>query len=434
MLGTDITCVTYSEKLLRKRTAFIETLLNAMPDAVLALGCRGGFYLNQRTVELWKMPSPVDGIDAVSLLRHMAGMTTEPDQFERLATCSGAEPGRRVRTEVELRDGTTLDALCSLISDGDGTRHGKLLVFRDVTHIRRVQRRLQESEERYRNLVDLAPVGIVIHAGDEVRFSNPAFARMVGAESAEVLAGLPLRNLLPLKKGYSLTDRVMNEEPGSGDVPAAARELLTLNGSPIKIDAVSFCLKHEDRDAVMTVVHDVTKRAGAREALKKERELRARSNDLAEMKTALKVLTKNSEEEMAMFQKAILDNVNETVVPYLDKLAASRLSEAQRIWLDMAGSNIKGIVSPFLRRIASLDSRLTPMEVEVANLIRNGKTSKEIAASMSICLGTVETHRNRIRRKLGIKNKDVNLRTYLLSKNEESGTRRRPVKRTSERG
>lgn len=434
MSGTNITCVTCSERLLKKRTALIEALLDTSPDAILALGRSGGFYFNRRTSEVWRTPSPIDGVDAVSLLRHMAGMTTEPDKFESLVACSDTEAGRRVRTGVELKDGTALDALCSLISDADGECHGRLLVFHDVTHLRQTERRLRESEERYRNLVGLAPVGIVIHAGGRVRFSNPAFARMVGAESTEALAGLPVQSLLPLKKGDFVTASVPNEGHERKDVPVAEEESVTLGGSPATVEAVIFRLKHEDRDAVMTIVHDVTERARAREAPGKEEELRTLSNDLAEMKMALKVLTKNGEEEMAMFQKAILDNVNKTVVPYLDRLAGSRLSEAQRMWLDMACSNIREIVSPFLHRITSLDSRLTPTEVEVANLIRNGKTSKEIAASMGNCLGTVETHRNRIRRKLGIKNKNVNLRTHLLSISRESRTGRKTAKRTGERG
>jgi DNA-binding NarL/FixJ family response regulator len=58
----------------------------------------------------------------------------------------------------------------------------------------------------------------------------------------------------------------------------------------------------------------------------------------------------------------------------------------------------------------------TPNELQVVNLIRKGKTTKDIAHLLNISTRTVEAYRNSIRKKLGLKNKKVNLRTYLSSK------------------
>jgi DNA-binding CsgD family transcriptional regulator len=78
-------------------------------------------------------------------------------------------------------------------------------------------------------------------------------------------------------------------------------------------------------------------------------------------------------------------------------------------------SNIKEIVSPFASKISSRFLSLTPTEIQVASLIRDGKTSKEIAALINASENTVRSHRFHIRSKLGIKNKKVNLRSYLQS-------------------
>jgi len=56
---------------------------------------------------------------------------------------------------------------------------------------------------------------------------------------------------------------------------------------------------------------------------------------------------------------------------------------------------------------------LTPREIQVADLIRNGRSNKEIAALLFLSVGTVEFYRDRIRNKLDIKNKKTNLRAYL---------------------
>jgi len=58
---------------------------------------------------------------------------------------------------------------------------------------------------------------------------------------------------------------------------------------------------------------------------------------------------------------------------------------------------------------------LTPQEIEVASLIREGRSSKEIAALLNLSLTTIHFHRRNLRRKLNLRNYSINLRTYLLS-------------------
>ncbi|NOQ47299.1 MAG: hypothetical protein GQ559_11645, partial [Desulfobulbaceae bacterium] len=58
---------------------------------------------------------------------------------------------------------------------------------------------------------------------------------------------------------------------------------------------------------------------------------------------------------------------------------------------------------------------LTPSEIQVADLIRQGKTNKDISTILQLSASTIESYRNALRKKLGLRNKKVNLRTYLLS-------------------
>jgi DNA-binding CsgD family transcriptional regulator len=72
------------------------------------------------------------------------------------------------------------------------------------------------------------------------------------------------------------------------------------------------------------------------------------------------------------------------------------------------------LTRPFLGRLSAAEAVLTPQEIEVAALIREGRSSKEIATSMNLSLTTINFHRRNLRRKLKLTNSRTNLRTYLI--------------------
>ena len=107
--------------------------------------------------------------------------------------------------------------------------------------------------------------------------------------------------------------------------------------------------------------------------------------------------------------------MRQLITPYLEKLKKNRLTDRQNNLLDILESNLNEIVSPFARNFSNSFMKLTPTEIQVANLIRQGETTKEIADLLNLSKKTIEFHRENIRTKIGIKNKKINLRTYLLS-------------------
>jgi DNA-binding NarL/FixJ family response regulator len=163
-------------------------------------------------------------------------------------------------------------------------------------------------------------------------------------------------------------------------------------------------------------IRDVTDRKKLELLLvQREQDLEANAGQLRDTNIALKVLLKAREDDQKNFEKLIQANLKGMVLPYLDKLSKTRLDQRQRAYLDILESAFQEIFSPFLSTLKSKFQDLTPTEAHVANLIREGKTSKKIAEILDVAEKTIEIHRYNLRMKLGITNKKINLRTHLLS-------------------
>jgi DNA-binding CsgD family transcriptional regulator len=108
-------------------------------------------------------------------------------------------------------------------------------------------------------------------------------------------------------------------------------------------------------------------------------------------------------------------NIKELAEPFLDRLAATALTDEQRSCLEVLRYNLEKIASPAMLRLFSGETDLTPAELQVANLVRQGRSTKEIADLLNLSPRTVEFHRDNIRKKLGISDRRTNLRSVLQS-------------------
>ena len=173
-----------------------------------------------------------------------------------------------------------------------------------------------------------------------------------------------------------------------------------------------------DPNAVKVIVshEEITALKLAEESLRQNTELLVRQKkDLEETNIALKVLLKQRELDRVDLEQKVLANIKELIFPYMEKLKNSQLNKNQKAILDIIENHLNDIVSPFLKRLSVLSNILTPQELQIATLIKDGKSSKEIASMLNISLSTINFHRKNLRIKFGLSNKRANLQSYLLS-------------------
>lgn len=146
-----------------------------------------------------------------------------------------------------------------------------------------------------------------------------------------------------------------------------------------------------------------------------EKRLYQERRKLEDANTTLKVLLRQREKDQRQMEADILDNVRQLVAPILERLDRLPIPQRAKIMLASLDTRLKELTRPFLRRLSAVETVLTPQEIEVAALIREGRSSKEIADLMNLSLTTINFHRRNLRRKLNLRNSNTNLRTYLLS-------------------
>ncbi len=290
--------------------------------------------------------------------------------------------------------------------------------FMDITDRKGMGEKLRESETLYRAIFETTGTAtIIIEEDTTVVLVNSEFERLSGAPK-EYWEGK--RSWLEFAAERE-RDRMLQYHNLRRLDPGAA---------PGRYEFRFVNVKGEVKDVLVTIsmipgtrrsvssYADITELKRQEKALiGREREIQAKSRNLEEMNTALKVLLKQREQDQQDMEDKVLANIKHLVIPYLGKLRTGRLGEKELSCVKVLESNLMSIISPFSQRLSSKFLNLTPKELQVANLVKEGRTSKEIGDLLDVSPATVALYRNRIRKKLAVTGKKVNLRTYLASLN-----------------
>jgi PAS domain S-box-containing protein len=314
---------------------------------------------------------------------------------------------------------------------------------------------LRESEKRYRQFLESSPDPIVVYDLDgNATYLNPAFEQTFGWTRDELLGRtidfVPARNLPETRKAIEnmlrgekiqlFQTRRLTRDGRELDVQLSSTvyydrhgrqvgNIVTLRDISALKHAEQAVVRYQERleelvaertaELAKTNAHlaqEIKQRIRIEATLRRrEKELEAQSLHLEEMNTALKVLLKQRENDKQELGEGVLSNMKELVQPYLERLKQSRLAPTQRGLVEIMAANLEHITSPFVSRLSSRYFNLTPTEIRVVSLVKEGKTSKEIAALLCLAKNTILFHRQNIRGKLGLRRSKQNLRSHLLT-------------------
>ena len=170
--------------------------------------------------------------------------------------------------------------------------------------------------------------------------------------------------------------------------------------------------------ARLEIAKDITKRKRAEKkqrdiTLTLEEKVKKRTAELEDMNATLRILLKKREEDKDEIGEKIFAHHKLILAPIIQNLKKSLTLESQKNMMDILESELKNIISPFSKQLSDKMVNLTPREIYVADLIKFGKSNKEISEILNSSIHTISRHRENIRKKTGLKNKKINFRSFL---------------------
>ena len=293
---------------------------------------------------------------------------------------------------------------------------------KEISERIRIEAERKESEEKYRQFFKTSrDFTFVTSREGKIIDMNDAALELFGYDSLEELRQLQVPDLYVRPEEREELYKKVVEYGYTKEHPA---DLRRKDGSirHTLVTAVGCYDANDILTGLQGTIRDITEQRQNEEELRKYREklenmvaertieLEDKTNNLEEINVTLNVLLQKRDEDKKMLEERFVANIGSMVLPYVEKVRKNNLDAQQQFCLDTIEKNLDEITSPLLKNIQQFN--LTPREIQIAYLIKDGKTTKEIADVLGIVEGSIATHRKNIRRKLGL-DRTSNLQSQL---------------------
>jgi len=306
--------------------------------------------------------------------------------------------------------------------DESGQVQGVFAAARDITDLKRAEEALRESRAYLSAIMENIPFEFWVMGPDDRytmqnRTSRERFGDIVGKRAEDVCLNKSMLEIWQSCNRRGFAGELVEEEVvySFGDEERYCFNVVApINDTGGILGILGICVDITDRKRIEAALERANEKL---ESLVEERteELSSKNRRLEEFNAALKILLTQREEDKKDLEESILANVKGSIIPFLKELKKTRLDENQEKYLRIVETRLEEIVSPFLSRLSSRFTNLTPMEIKVAKFVREGMTSKEIAQILGVAEQTILTHRNNLRAKLGLRNEKTNLHSHLMN-------------------
>jgi len=291
-------------------------------------------------------------------------------------------------------------------------------IVEDITERKKAEAALKKYAEEITDLYENAPCGYhsIGEDGTILRMNNTELS-WLGYSHDEVIGKMKLTDLMT-SGGIEAFQRDFPLLKKQGWLQNIEDIWFRKDGGVFDIIVNTTAVFDESGNYLMNrcSVFDNTEKKRAEEALlEREKELRIKAQDLQEVNTTMKVLLNTMEKDQEELKERFLTNIKTQVLPYLDKLKKTPLNEVQKGFVKTAEAYLCDIASPFVKKLTSDYLDLTKKEIQIAALIKEGRTSKEIAVLLNSKKRVIDFHRENIRRKFGLNNTKDNLAIFLRS-------------------
>ena len=274
---------------------------------------------------------------------------------------------------------------------------------------------LKESENKFRTIFESAndPILIIDPNTFSINSCNRKAALFLGYDQQE-LTGKSVFDLHHASDRDQICQRIKKIVEGNLKPGFCYYRSIRKGGSLVPVEVNSTAITVKRKKYILSIIRDLSSQQRLEDSLQRQ------ARELEEKNIALKVLLKETATAKEKLEERILGNIRRLILPYLEELQLKVCGESERELIKIAKANIDHLTSSYTQNLNNRSPGLTAKEVQIADLIRQGRTSKEISRILGISAGTVDVYRNNIRKKLGIRNKKISLSSHLQSLSVQS--------------
>lgn len=347
-------------------------------------------------------------------LQDIAG-DRKPDEIRTLAKTIVSRGSYTFEGRIRRKDGSLVTVNTTAHAMRIAGRDYIQGVLRDITVEKQTALALKESEEKFRTLAEESPNMIFINTGGRVVYANKKCVETMGYTREELCSpGFSFMSLVA-PEYHESTRKYFQQHARGQEVPSYEYAVVARTGKRIPSVISTKLISYEGKPAILGIVTDMSGLKQAEEDLRDlAAKLRAQKKVLEQKNIALKEVLAQIEAERLDIRRQVTANAERLLLPALARIKA-KAGSLDRRHIETLESGLRDLASRFGARLTEGAGSLSPRELEAAGMIKSGLSTKEIAQLLGVSLRTVDTLRNRIRKKLGISRKAVNLVTHLQS-------------------